>query len=601
MDQSTATHSCSGRPRRCRSIRIANSSKYVQNWKLTGNTAGTTSSANGTDLWFSGGNSITVSGSSNSIVFSVGAYITTAMQSNAATISNVNLSAGTTSNNLSAFVFSNSNNVSFGLNGSTVTATISVPAQSVQTIGAYVVGNTTGQSSSTTFDARTVSISGAGNVSVGYSGSNLVISGGTAAPSPVNFSAGTTSGNLGSVVFSDSNGVSWGLNGSTVTATVSTYSTVGTATTVAAVGSANSVGTITRWAAEDHIHAGIGGLGISTSGNTSGTTGSVQGTYWIQGGNNVTVSQITSNNGSHTLVLSGAALPYNGFLEPYPLLTATQTLLPAAGSWYLAPFTAFGSISGGRVNLLAVNTGTANLFQDIGETAYKSATTGTLNQSYTLSAAVAIFSQGSGTNSTRLESVWSNSHSFGWSKVVNVSTNAASNIAVSLAQSISYQSEIGSGGVYTNVQYANAGSSTIANSSGASTALSTVFSSGRNIISGSIVQPIGFNTTLSAGIYWLGYAWSSTRASASTGGLLVSGPDFGFSGLVGMSRLAVDSLFRNLGSTVTTARSQLIPYGVYTAAANMAPPSAIALSSDLSSLASQWVPYFNFQLRGLTK
>jgi hypothetical protein len=59
----------------------ANSSKYVQNWKLTGNTAGTTSSAQGTDLWISGGNSITVSGNSNTIVLSVGAYITTARAS----------------------------------------------------------------------------------------------------------------------------------------------------------------------------------------------------------------------------------------------------------------------------------------------------------------------------------------------------------------------------------------------------------------------------------------------------------------------------------------------------------------------------------------
>lgn len=63
----------------------ANSSKYVQNWKLTGNTSGTTSSAQGTDLWFQGGNSLTVSGSSNSVVFSVGNYITTAMASNRGT------------------------------------------------------------------------------------------------------------------------------------------------------------------------------------------------------------------------------------------------------------------------------------------------------------------------------------------------------------------------------------------------------------------------------------------------------------------------------------------------------------------------------------
>lgn len=101
-----------------------NSSKYVQNWKLTGNTAGTTSSAQGSDLWFSGGNSITVSGNSNTVVFSVGNYITTAMQSNAATISNIRVSGGTTSNLLSALTFADSNGVSWGLNASTLTATV---------------------------------------------------------------------------------------------------------------------------------------------------------------------------------------------------------------------------------------------------------------------------------------------------------------------------------------------------------------------------------------------------------------------------------------------------------------------------------------------
>jgi hypothetical protein len=412
-------------------------------------------------------------------------------------------------------------------------------------------------------------------------------------------SAGTSSASLSSIVFSNSNGVSFGLNGSTITGTVSTYSTVGTATSGYDVASANSIGTITRWAAEDHRHAGIGALGIST-GNTTGTSGSVQGTYWFVGGTNQTISQITSNNGSHTLVIAGKNEGYVPFLEPYPLLTATQTFAPGAGTWYLAPFTAFGSMSGGRINVLANNTATANLFLDIGETAYNSGSTGGIQQSYTHSAAVALFSQGTGANSSLLQSFWSNSYSMGWSKSLSISTNAATNIAVSLAQSVSYISDIGSDGAYTNVQLAGAGSSTIGNSSGASTLVSTVFSSGRNLFSGSLVQPFGFNTTISAGVYWLGYAWSSTRARASTGNL-TTGSDFSFGALLGMSRLAVDSLYRNFGSTVTTARSQQIPYGLYTAAANMVPPVDIKLSSDLSSLASQWVPYFNFQVRGLTK
>lgn len=376
----------------------------------TGATAGNTGISTGVDWVLAGSQSITLSQSTaagtNTVWIQHPAWLTTAMQSNAVTLSNIRVSAGTTSNLLSAITFADSNGIAFGINASTVTASYTVPtvtnsswtvsdngtsgtvarlaftnqngvtlslstgangshtivgshnaitsqstqflaltlggntagtttfhatnnaslflnggnnvtlsgngstvtisaaAQTNQTLGLYAVGNTTGESSSTTRDARTLSFHGAGNVSVGYSAGSVIVSGGSAAASPVNFSAGTTSNNLATVVFSDSNGVSFGLNGSTITATVSTYNTAGTATTVTPVASANSVGTVTRWAAEDHRHAGIGGVGISTAGNTSGTTGSQVGTYWFQGGSNITLSQITSDNGSHTLVVS---------------------------------------------------------------------------------------------------------------------------------------------------------------------------------------------------------------------------------------------------------------------------------------------------------
>ena len=105
---------------------------------------------------------------SNGISVSIGPYITTAMLSNAATISNIKVSAGTLSANRSDITFANSNNVTFGLNTNGV-ITASAPN------------------------------AGAG---------------------AVNFSAGTTSSALDSVVFSNSNGVSFGLNGSTITASV---------------------------------------------------------------------------------------------------------------------------------------------------------------------------------------------------------------------------------------------------------------------------------------------------------------------------------------------------------------------------------------------
>ncbi|MCC6371122.1 MAG: hypothetical protein IT236_08970 [Bacteroidia bacterium] len=94
-------------------------------------------------------------------------YLTTAMLSNAATISNIKVSGGTSSAVLSAITFDNAGGVSFGLNGSVITA--SAPA---------------------------------------------------AVASPINFSASNASANLGSVMFGNANGVSFGLAGSTVTASV---------------------------------------------------------------------------------------------------------------------------------------------------------------------------------------------------------------------------------------------------------------------------------------------------------------------------------------------------------------------------------------------
>jgi len=109
----------------------------------------------------------------NSISFGLSGSTVTASFS--AAPSPVNFSAGGSSGNLGSVVFSNSNNISFGLSGSTITGTVSF-SQSNQTFGEYAVGNTIGgQSTSSTFDARSQSIYGSGLASVGFSNSSLVI------------------------------------------------------------------------------------------------------------------------------------------------------------------------------------------------------------------------------------------------------------------------------------------------------------------------------------------------------------------------------------------------------------------------------------------
>lgn len=142
-------------------------SGHAQLATLAGNTAGV-SSLSGTNIVIAGGNNLTVSGiqGANAATISLSGGTVSAAP--------VNFSAGTASGNLGSVVFSNSNNVSFGLDGSTITASASI-ATSL---------------------------------------------------SNINLSAGSTSNNLSAAVFSNSNNVSFGLNGSTITASA-TFSGAG--------------------------------------------------------------------------------------------------------------------------------------------------------------------------------------------------------------------------------------------------------------------------------------------------------------------------------------------------------------------------------------
>lgn len=119
----------------------------------------------------------------------------------------LNFSAGTTSNTMTAITFSNSNGVSFGLNGSTLTASVATSLTNIN----VSAGTTSNNLSAFTF-------SNGNGVSFGLSGSIITASAGLTTGSVLNISAGTSSANLGTAVFSNSNNVSFGLNGSTVTA-----------------------------------------------------------------------------------------------------------------------------------------------------------------------------------------------------------------------------------------------------------------------------------------------------------------------------------------------------------------------------------------------
>lgn len=157
-------------------------------------------------------------------------------------ITNVNLSAGTTSNNLSNIVFSNSNGVSFGINGSTITAS------------ANAGGGLTN----------------------------------------VNVSAGTTSNNLSNVVFSNSNNFSFGLNGSTITGSY-TVPTV-TNSSFSVQDSATTINPVARIAFSTGNNITLS-LSTGASSATVGVQHNLAGTSTGFGGNLISASMTHNSSG----------------------------------------------------------------------------------------------------------------------------------------------------------------------------------------------------------------------------------------------------------------------------------------------------------------
>jgi hypothetical protein len=129
------------------------------------------------------------------------------------------ISAGTTNATGNQIVFSNLNGVSFGANGATITASVAAGATVVSAIGVSTGGNTLGNTGTTN---GTIVFAGIGNITLSQvtaGGNNATISiSGSQSTGPAAISAGTTLASSGTVVFSNSNDISFGMNGNTVTA-----------------------------------------------------------------------------------------------------------------------------------------------------------------------------------------------------------------------------------------------------------------------------------------------------------------------------------------------------------------------------------------------
>jgi hypothetical protein len=254
--------------------------------------------------------------------------------SNGTLLENINVSAGTTSNNLSAVTFSNSNNVSFGLNGSTITASATV---------ASTQGSINVSAGTTSNNLSAITFSNSNGVSFGLNASTMTASIATSLTN-INVSAGTTSNNLSAITFSNSNGVSFGLNGSTITASAAASINVSAGTTsnnLTAITFANSKG----------ISFGLNGSTMTAQNGGIST--------WSNG---APVTAMTG--GQKTLFFQPMIIPYCiTVTQVMWLASVTNAASNSSGglSVSAALYSVNGALAGGAASLSLASSGSTNI------------------------------------------------------------------------------------------------------------------------------------------------------------------------------------------------------------------------------------------------
>jgi hypothetical protein len=252
-----------------------------------------TASTTGTDIKFTS--------SSSGLTLGVPAYIT----------SPVNRSLN----------FSDMNGVTFGIYSSsgystTITASVNTVAGGAGAFsGVSLGGNTSGVQ--TIVSSGTLHLRGGNNITLSQNGNSVTISAGASGGAAVGIAGSNASTfNSGTLIFSNSNSVTFGLSGSTMTASIPSGTFYLSDANGISFGSSVGTGTASNQTSITMTHglfyssnstllagASLSGGALYMGGNTSGTIVSMlTGTYTIAGGANITLSQV-----GNAVTISGAA------------------------------------------------------------------------------------------------------------------------------------------------------------------------------------------------------------------------------------------------------------------------------------------------------
>lgn len=510
---------------------------------ITLNSAGLSFNGNalaGTGTGFTGGASISGSMTHNtaglSLSLSHPAWITT--QSGQA------FSAGGGSSAFQTLSFNNANGATFTNTNGSVGLSYSVPVVSnaIQPVGSatgsgtnvsrfaaddhvhegvFSVGVSTGGNTAgdTRVGAGRFVLAGGANITLSQAtaagGLNTISIVGGAGGGGAGLSAGTQSVSTGTVVFSDSNGISFGMSGSSrITASYNSTQFAGTGTTFAGANISASMTLNSNGlnlsasvaapgaAAENNAH---NLLGANTAGNTTatGSTIGLSGVNITLSGTNASQIVISAPATSSLVGASGLTLSTNGstisvgqilgsYIQNADAWANSVTLTAFQSTSHMVPFFVAEPVSLGVLRMFNTNSvGASSTAATTGGTTFSYGHSRTHN--------FVIYSRGTGASSLSLQSYTSTQHTDQQS--INVAA-AANSTQFSYSNRMTYVMSTGTSGVTFDYS-----------SSAASLNFNTTNMTG---VSGNKIADFPFAMSLTPGLYWLAYGVSSSTASQFT-------------------------------------------------------------------------------------
>jgi len=499
-------------------------------------------------------------------------------------------------------VFSNSNGISFGMSGSTITATV-VPgaaagiaaigaSSQTATSGTIVLSNsnglTFGMNGSTVITGshdgiRSISagttnvlgpnivLSNSHNVSFGGNGSTITASASySQSTSPAAIAANGSTITNGTVVLSNSNGVSFGANGSTVTASVAAGATATGNFGALAAGSQTATSGTVAFANSNGLTFGMSNSSQITGSYTVPSTAGLISAINISAGTTSTnaTAVVFSNSNGVSFGLNGATITASASggggggggwtlstFEPAPFVANTGTAAISLSSntsaaMMLFPMQLAAPVAAelmGIVVSMSMTTGGASSFRQ----------SGTLRWG--------LYTRPTGASSTQLNLLGSDSLSYGV-------TYSASSISISQVTTTNY---------------------------GPSYSYGLTNSAGLNISSGYTglkLLNIGIGSTLTAGQYWFGLHHRNSSSSFNSGiRLSLYGSAYTLTGLAPMGSFSSaystgTNLYGGLGGNLYHG------LGSYSVAGLTSLPGTISIS-QITQAGVNLVPYWRLSTR----